>query len=84
LYMEDHPWITAAEASRIFDLEHKIREIQRRRKNPELRRREFNGSKPFLDKLEIASIKNHIRGQHAAGFSANDEDIESIIRHLLA
>ncbi|XMA13656.1 hypothetical protein WAI453_006447 [Rhynchosporium graminicola] len=84
LYMDDHPWMTAAEASRVFDLESKVREIQRRRKNPSLRRREFNGPKPLLDKLEIASVKNYIRGQHAAGFSANNEDIESIIRHILS
>ncbi|XMA14602.1 hypothetical protein WAI453_007393 [Rhynchosporium graminicola] len=83
-YLDDHPWTRAAEACRIFDFERNYREIQRRIKNPSLCRQAFNRSKPLLDSLKIQSTKNIIRGQHDAGFSANKEDIESIVINMLS
>lgn len=83
-YKRDHSWTSCNEVARIFGIESKAREIQRRFKNGDIGYRQFNKGRPtLLDELEIEAIRNYIKGQWHAGFAANRVMIKAAVTRLL-
>ena len=71
----------ATECARIFDLE--PREVQRRIKDPTIRRHANNRRPPLLNPQEIEAIRRYIDHQYYSGFPANRDIIVGAVKRLL-